>query len=409
MKRAAVFLLFVACAADRRYDGSTSIYDPKGRLYQMEYAMEATTKGCTAVGVRSSNCVVLASWKQNPSKKRAYPTRVISHLDACVAVVAAGLWSDVQHLTEMAHRLCSEHRLLYSSGLSPGRLALDLGAEQQAHTTGSRRPLAADILTAGLDGEAKPQLFRIVLTGAVQSYRAIAVGAHADKANRRLSRWALKAGGKAAAMTTTAATAASRDAATAATGSAAEAAGSSSGEHGEGAAMPPRAAADALPIDGDTALLGDRPRAFRMAAASHDESGAESGAEESLPRIVAVEDVKIAWRDADGKSDSAEEETGLLRLALAALRDATGASGGADIAGGKKAGGWPIDVAELSASVWHRGVPGGREVSPQELRLLLVGLDELEAADERSGTATSGDGALQPIAAAGPPNPHEKT
>jgi len=48
----------------RRYDSRTTIFSPEGRLFQVEYAMEAISHAGTAVGVLSKQGVVLAAEKK---------------------------------------------------------------------------------------------------------------------------------------------------------------------------------------------------------------------------------------------------------------------------------------------------------------------------------------------------------
>jgi 20S proteasome subunit alpha 3 len=52
----------------RRYDGRTTIFSPEGRLYQVEYAMEAISHAGTAIGVLATDGIVLAAEKKVTSK-----------------------------------------------------------------------------------------------------------------------------------------------------------------------------------------------------------------------------------------------------------------------------------------------------------------------------------------------------
>jgi 20S proteasome subunit alpha 3 len=52
----------------RRYDGRTTTFSPEGRLYQVEYAMEAISHAGAALGILASNGVVLAAEKLVTSK-----------------------------------------------------------------------------------------------------------------------------------------------------------------------------------------------------------------------------------------------------------------------------------------------------------------------------------------------------
>jgi 20S proteasome alpha/beta subunit len=55
----------------RRYDSRTTIFSPEGRLYQVEYAMEAISNAGAAIGVLASDGVVLAAEKRILSKVRS--------------------------------------------------------------------------------------------------------------------------------------------------------------------------------------------------------------------------------------------------------------------------------------------------------------------------------------------------
>ena len=50
------------------YDQSALTWSPQGRLYQVEYAMEAVNQGNLLLGVRSNTHVVLVGFKSSPNE-----------------------------------------------------------------------------------------------------------------------------------------------------------------------------------------------------------------------------------------------------------------------------------------------------------------------------------------------------
>lgn len=57
----------------RRYDSRTTIFSPEGRLYQVEYAMEAIGNAGSCIGILAKDGVVLAAEKKITSKARRSP------------------------------------------------------------------------------------------------------------------------------------------------------------------------------------------------------------------------------------------------------------------------------------------------------------------------------------------------
>lgn len=52
----------------RRYDSRTTIFSPEGRLYQVEYAMEAISHAGTCLGILASDGILIAAEKRNVHK-----------------------------------------------------------------------------------------------------------------------------------------------------------------------------------------------------------------------------------------------------------------------------------------------------------------------------------------------------
>jgi 20S proteasome subunit alpha 3 len=61
----------------RRYDSRTTIFSPEGRLYQVEYAMEAISNAGAAIGMLCTDGVVLVAEKKITSK--------VAHTCCCTA------------------------------------------------------------------------------------------------------------------------------------------------------------------------------------------------------------------------------------------------------------------------------------------------------------------------------------
>ena len=52
----------------RRYDTRTTIFSPEGRLYQVEYALEAISQAGTCLGVRANEGIILVAEKRVTDK-----------------------------------------------------------------------------------------------------------------------------------------------------------------------------------------------------------------------------------------------------------------------------------------------------------------------------------------------------
>lgn len=52
----------------RRYDSRTTIFSPEGRLFQVEYALEAISHAGTAMGILCKEGILLAAEKKVTSK-----------------------------------------------------------------------------------------------------------------------------------------------------------------------------------------------------------------------------------------------------------------------------------------------------------------------------------------------------
>lgn len=78
----------------RRYDSRTTIFSPEGRLYQVEYAMEAISNAGAAIGILTKDGVILIAEKKITSKVRGEDDRD----RVCAVGSAATCKAPLQHM-----------------------------------------------------------------------------------------------------------------------------------------------------------------------------------------------------------------------------------------------------------------------------------------------------------------------
>lgn len=61
-------MVFSFFLQSRRYDTRTTIFSPEGRLFQVEYAMEAVSHAGACLGILASDGIVLAAERKNTNK-----------------------------------------------------------------------------------------------------------------------------------------------------------------------------------------------------------------------------------------------------------------------------------------------------------------------------------------------------
>ncbi|KJH52252.1 peptidase, T1 family [Dictyocaulus viviparus] len=85
------------------YDRGVNTFSPEGRLFQVEYAIEAVKLGSTSIGIRTKEGVLLAAEKRSTSKLMVNDAiEKISKVDEHVGITFAGLIADSRTLVERA-------------------------------------------------------------------------------------------------------------------------------------------------------------------------------------------------------------------------------------------------------------------------------------------------------------------
>lgn len=159
------------------YDRAITIFSPDGRLFQVEYALEAVRRGWTALGVRCSDGVVLAVEKRKISPL-VDPTSMekILKIDDHIGATFAGLSSDARILVDKARQEAQINRILYDDAIDIEVLTKKVSEVKQIYTQHAGvRPFGVALLVAGVD-KFGPRLFMTEPSGAYAGYFAVVIG-----------------------------------------------------------------------------------------------------------------------------------------------------------------------------------------------------------------------------------------
>ncbi|KAJ6476045.1 nucleophile aminohydrolase [Mycena vitilis] len=173
----------------RRYDSRTTIFSPEGKLYQIEYAMEAISHAGTVLGLLAKDGVVLAAEKKvtgklldlSATKEGGYggSGEKIFLLSSNVIGGLAGLTADANSLVNYARTAAQQHLLAYDEEIPVELLAQRLCDMKQGYTQfGGLRPFGVSLLYAGYDPHYHFQLYRSDPSGNYSGWKATCIGAN---------------------------------------------------------------------------------------------------------------------------------------------------------------------------------------------------------------------------------------
>ncbi|EFJ51391.1 20S proteasome alpha subunit F [Volvox carteri f. nagariensis] len=170
-----------------QYDTDVTTWSPQGRLFQVEYAMEAVKQGSCTVGLKSDTHVVLATLKRSQSELSSFQRKVFK-IDDHLGIAIAGLTGDGRSLCKYMRNECINHRYVYESSMPVGRLVRLVADKAQVCTQRSwKRPYGVGLLVAGVDSQG-PHLYSTCPSGNYYEYKAMAIGSRSQAAKTYLEK-----------------------------------------------------------------------------------------------------------------------------------------------------------------------------------------------------------------------------
>ena len=163
------------------YDRGSTIFSPDGRLFQVEYAIEAVKRGTTAIGIKTAEGCCLAVQKRlHTSLVEKDLVKKIFAIDDHIAAAIAGLTADAHVLVNQARIQAQIHGITYGEAITVEALTRRLANLKQMYTQHAGvRPFGVSLLIAGCDEVLGPQLYMTEPSGSYWGYRATAIGSSA--------------------------------------------------------------------------------------------------------------------------------------------------------------------------------------------------------------------------------------
>eukprot|EP01090_Pellita_catalonica_P015426 TRINITY_DN4187_c0_g1_i1.p1 TRINITY_DN4187_c0_g1~~TRINITY_DN4187_c0_g1_i1.p1 ORF type:complete len:249 (-),score=41.91 TRINITY_DN4187_c0_g1_i1:424-1170(-) len=170
----------------RRYDSRTTIFSPEGRLYQVEYAMEAISHAGASVGILAKDGIVLAAEKKNLSKllEPGSQSEKMYRIDSNIACSVAGITADANILVNFARVEAQRYLYAHQETMPTEQLVERLCDIKQGYTQyGGLRPFGVSFLYAGWDKHHGFQLYQSDPSGNFGGWKATAIGANCQAAS----------------------------------------------------------------------------------------------------------------------------------------------------------------------------------------------------------------------------------
>ena len=159
------------------YDRGTSLFSPDGRIYQVEYAREAVSRGAPSVGIRTADGVVLAAQSRaGSSLMESESIEKLHKIDDHVGAASAGHVADARQLIDFARQQGQVSQLRYGEPIDVEALTKRLTDHIQENTQrGGTRPYGAALLSGGME-KGEPRLFAADPSGTPNEWKATVIG-----------------------------------------------------------------------------------------------------------------------------------------------------------------------------------------------------------------------------------------
>ena len=171
-----------------KYDRALTVFSPEGRLFQVEYALEAVRRGTLAVAVKSKEGVCLAAQIKIPSNLMdADSIDKLFQVDEHIGVAISGLHADSRMLINYARVQAQSFHLTYDEPVRLNMLVKTLADIKQQYTQfGGIRPFGCALFFIAIDAGGT-QIYTTSPSGIYRAFKSYALGSGESTAREYLT------------------------------------------------------------------------------------------------------------------------------------------------------------------------------------------------------------------------------
>ena len=160
------------------YDRASTVFSPDGRLFQVEYALQAIHMGGTAVAVTYEAGIVFVAYRNLPVSQLAEAGSIEKSfaLDNGLGCVTAGLIADSRVLVDFLRLEAQRYRITFGETIPLSLLASALGTHLQQFTQFGVLARSRSLCCSAASPVEKPDLIELDPSGATIGWKAYAIG-----------------------------------------------------------------------------------------------------------------------------------------------------------------------------------------------------------------------------------------
>ncbi len=173
----------------RRFDKKTNVFNPNGRINQIEYAIKAIKNSGAALAISYKDGIVLATQKRISSSLLVPPKHgdKVYKVDEHLYVIVSGLTADANYLLEFIRQESQRYRYKFGNHVPIENLVETVCNLKQEYTQfGGMRPFGTSFIFVGWDEHFGFQIFSSDPSGNLACWKAIAQGSNEENSNNHL-------------------------------------------------------------------------------------------------------------------------------------------------------------------------------------------------------------------------------